>query len=169
MPRPIEHRNGSTYPVDRVYAALTDQAFLRARLRRLGGKSSELSSFSIEGGTTLYTLRQTVDAEHLPSLARRVIRGDLVIERTESWTVVGGQYDGTVEGAVPGTPASVRGVTTLLDTEIGSEMVLTGTVKVSMPLVGGKLEELIVDQLVELLGAEGRFTQSWLESHDRAT
>jgi hypothetical protein len=97
-------------------------------------------------------------------VARAVIRGDLVIERTESWAASGGQYDGTIEASVPGTPASVRAVTSLLDRAEGSELLLTGTVKVGVPIVGGKLESLIVEQLIDLLRAEGRFTQRWLDS-----
>jgi hypothetical protein len=169
MSRPIEHRTASTYPAARVYAALTDEEFLRSRLKRLGGKRSELTSFSNAGDATSYSLRQTVDAEHIPSVARTVIRGDLVIERAESWTSNDGEYGGTVEASVPGTPGSVRAVTSLLDTPNGSELVLTGTVKVGVPLVGGKLEDMIVGQLTDLLRAEGQFTQGWLETRDAGT
>lgn len=170
MPRPIEHRTSSPYSAARVYAALTDEEFLRARLKRLGGKHSELTSFytesSTQGGATRYSLRQTVDAQRLPSIARSVIGGDLVIERIESWTGNGGEYDGTVEASVLGAPGSVQAATSLLDTGGGSELVLTGTVRVAVPLVGGKLEDLIVEQLIALLNAEGEFTQHWLETHD---
>src|SRR5829696_1867865 len=115
MPRPIEHRTRSTFPAAKVFAVLTDEAFLRARLQRLGGKRSELTSFSSSGGLTRYSMRQTLDAEHIPSMVRTVIRGDLVIERIESWTEDSGQYAGTVEASVHSTPGSVSGVTTLLD------------------------------------------------------
>jgi Protein of unknown function (DUF2505) len=166
MPRPIEHHTNSPYPAARVYAALTDEEFLRARLKRLGGKRSELASFSTVGGATRYSLRQMIDAEHIPSVARSVVRGDLVIERTESWTRNNSEYDGTVDASIPGTPGSVHAVTSLLDTGSGSELILTGTVKVRVPFVGGKLEDLIVKQLTALLRAEGQFTQHWLETHD---
>jgi len=164
MPRPIEHRTSSPYSAATVYAALTDKEFLRARLNRLGGKRSELTSFSAEGGATRYSLRQTVDAERIPPIARTVIRGDLVIERTESWNGNGG-YGGTVAASVPGAPGSVQAVTSLFDTGGGSELVFSGTVKVGVPLVGGKLEDLIVEQLTALLDAEGEFTRHWLETH----
>lgn len=166
MPRPIEHRTRSSYPAAQVFAALTDEEFLRERLRRLGGKRSELASYTTSGGTTRYALRQTIDAQHVPSVARTVIRGDLVIERVESWTGENGQYDGTVDAHVPHTPGSARAVTSLLDVDDGSELLFTGTVKVSVPLVGGRIEEMIVQQLTDLLDAEGEFTQHWLESRD---
>jgi hypothetical protein len=166
MPRPIEHRTSSSYSAARVYAVLTDEEFLRARLKQLGGKRSELTAFSPANGGIRYSLRQIIDAEHIPSVARALIRGDLVIERTESWTGGDGEYGGTVEASVPGAPGSVDAVTSLLDTAGGSELVLAGTVKIDMPLVGGKLEDLIVKQLTALLRAEAQFTQDWLDRHD---
>jgi len=166
MPRPVEHRTSSPHSAARVYATLTDEEFLRARLKRLGGKRSELTSFSTVNGAIRYSLRQTVDAEQIPSVARVIVRGDLVIERTESWAGSDGKYGGTVEASVPGTPGSVGAVTSLVDTASGSELVFTGTVKVEVPLVGGKLEDLIVKQLTALLRAEGQFIQDWLETHD---
>lgn len=171
MPRPIEHTASSSYPAAEVYAAITDEEFLRARLAELGGKSSELTSYSTGADGTRYTLRQTIDAERLPSVARKVVRGDLVIERTESWSASAGngEYSGTVEAAVPGTPGTVRGTTRLTEHPSGSELRMTGSVKVGVPLVGGKLEELIVEQLGRLLRAEAAFTQRWLESHDTAS
>jgi hypothetical protein len=164
MARPIEHRTTTTHPAARVFAALTSEDFLRARLRRLGGKSAELTSFTSQNGITRYVMRQTVDAEHIPPVARTVLRGDLVIARTEEWTSQHGLFDGMIEATVPGSPASARGVTSLLDTGTGSELLVTATVKVSIPLVGGKIEALVADQLVSLLRAEGEFTQRWLES-----
>ena len=166
MPRPIQHRTDSLYSAARVYATLTDEQFLRARLKRLGGERSELTAFSALDGATRYSLRQTVDAEHIPPVARAIIRGDLVIERTESWKGSGGEYGGTVAASVPGVPGSVDAVTSLFDASGGSELVFDGTVKVDVPFVGGKLEDLIVKQLTALLGAEARFTQDWLRTHD---
>jgi hypothetical protein len=164
MPRPIEHRASSSYPAAEVYAAITGEEFLRARLAELGGKQSELTSYSSGAGGTRYTLRQAIDAEHLPSVARKVVRGDLVIERTESWNADNGEYSGTIEAAVPGTPGSVHGTTRLTASPSGSELLMTGSVKVGVPLIGGKLEELIVEQLGRLLRAEATFTDRWLES-----
>jgi hypothetical protein len=41
-------------------------------------------------------------------------------------------------------------------------MKLRATVEVRIPLVGGKLEHFIGNQLVELLIAEQRFTTTWI-------
>ena len=41
-------------------------------------------------------------------------------------------------------------------------MALTATVEVRVPLVGGKIENFIGNQLVELLIAEQHFTTVWI-------
>lgn len=164
MSRPIEQRLRSAHPAAAVFAALTDESYLRARLDRMGGKDSKLTGYAVDGGTTRYTLHQTVEAQYLPSAARAVIPGNLVIERTERWSADGnGVYLGATEASVPGMPGSVRG-TTRLSGQDGSELVFTGSVMVSLPLVGGKLESLIVDQLGRLLRAEATFTERWLST-----
>jgi Protein of unknown function (DUF2505) len=44
----------------------------------------------------------------------------------------------------------------------GARLKLRATVEVRIPLVGGKLENFIGNQLVELLIAEQRFTTTWI-------
>jgi hypothetical protein len=44
----------------------------------------------------------------------------------------------------------------------GSRLQFTASVEVRIPLVGGKVENFIGSQLVELLIAEQRFTTAWL-------
>jgi hypothetical protein len=44
----------------------------------------------------------------------------------------------------------------------GSRMELKVTVEVRVPLVGGKIENFIGSQLVDLLIAEQRFTTVWI-------
>ncbi len=43
-----------------------------------------------------------------------------------------------------------------------SEFVVSGSVRVNVPFLGGKLEDLIVDQVQKLLADEERFTTDWL-------
>ena len=47
----------------------------------------------------------------------------------------------------------------------GSRLEFTATVEVRIPLVGGKVENFIGGQLVELLIAEQRFTTAWIKEN----
>src|SRR6185312_467567 len=110
MPRPIDHRSTSSHPADRVYAAMADPGYLRARLARMGGKGAELLEHSPDGDGVRYRLRQGLDRELLPPLVQTLIPGDLMIERTETLRpdTIGG-YRGDVDVRVPGTPVTANG------------------------------------------------------------
>lgn len=144
-----------------MYAALVDEGYLRDRLAVLGGEEAELVTFTTTGQSTTYQLRQGVAAEHLPSIARGALGGDLVITRTETWTEAG--LTGTVEGVLNGVSGRIEGTITLADTAGGSELHLVGQVKVGIPLIGGKIEGLVADQVAKLLDKETEFTSEWLE------
>ena len=168
MPRPIEHRGTFRYPAEQVYAALTDEEYLRERLAEIGGKDAELLSHDADADTVRAVMRQGIGAEDLPGLVQRFVPQGVVIERTETWTsATDGGYQGTVEASVRGMPASVAGTMTLTNAADGSEMVTTGEVKVEMRLVGGKIESVIAEQIGQLLSEEAEFTNRWLESRNR--
>lgn len=161
MARRIEHLTTSTWPAPDVFSALVDETYLKDRLKALGGRDADLVSFSDEGGTVSYQLKQGVAAEHLPSVARNLLGGDLVIQRVESWTEAG--RTGTVEVTITGVPGRLDGTFTLAEhAGGGSELTLAGQVKVSIPLVGGKLEKMICEQVSVLLDKENEFTTEWL-------
>jgi Protein of unknown function (DUF2505) len=160
MARRIEHQTTSTWPVQDVFKALVDETYLRDRLAVLGGTDARLVSFSAADGKTSYQLKQGVSAEHLPSVAKSLLGGDLVIHRAEVWTEAG--TTGTVEVTLNGVPGRLDGTIVLADHASGSKTTLTGQVKVSIPLMGGKLETMIAEQVTELLDKENEFTTEWL-------
>ena len=63
---------------------------------------------------------------------------------------------------IPGAPAGLRGTAVLAPAGPGSRLAFTATVEVRVPLVGGKIENFIGHQLVDLLIAEQRFTTVWI-------
>lgn len=160
MARRIEHRTTSRWPAEDVYAALVDETYLRDRLAELGGTNPELVAFTATDQSTSYQLKQGVPADKLPSVARGLLGGDLVIDRAESWTEAG--RTGTVEVTLNGVPGRLDGTITLADTASGSELTLTGQVKVGIPIMGGKLEAMIAEQVALLLDKEAEFTSEWL-------
>lgn len=174
MARPIRYRAVSENPAERVFETLVRQDYLEKRLAELGGKGAALLQH--EAGPeeppterAEYTVRQGVDRRRLPSVLQKVISGDLVIERLESWRrTAPGRYDGTFRANVPGAPSKIGGTLRLVDLadigdgRPGSELVLDGTAQVSIPLIGGKIESVIAEQVQQLVERETRFTLSWL-------
>ncbi|WP_179953782.1 DUF2505 domain-containing protein [Lentzea guizhouensis] len=97
-------------------------------------------------------------AEHLPSVAKAALGGDLVIQRMENWAAGAG----TVEVTIGSVPGRLDGAFTITDNGSGSKLTLTGEVKVSIPLMGGKLEKMIAEQVAVLIDKESEFTSRWL-------
>ena len=158
MARRIEHHTTSPHSAEKVFGAMVDETYLRDRLAAVGGNDAALVTFSSAGERTSYQLRQGVPAEHLPSIAKSLLGGDLVIQRVENWAAGAG----TVEVTINGVPGRLEGAFTITGNGSGSKLTLTGEVKVSIPLMGGKLEKLIAEQVAVLLDKESEFTSEWL-------
>lgn len=168
MARRIEHRSTSEWPAARVYEALIDIDYLTDRLEEIGGSSAELVQHVTTDDGVRFQMRHGVQADSLPSMARTVVGGDLTIDRSESWRrEQDGHYAGEIAAEIAGAPCSITGSMWLRDLaepagSAISEFVVSGSVRVNVPFVGGKLEDLIVDQVQKLLADEERFTTEWL-------
>ncbi|SFK82349.1 Protein of unknown function [Amycolatopsis sacchari] len=159
----IEHHAEFSQGVDEVYAAQTSEPALRARLAEIGGQNAALLDYAPTADGVRFTLRQGVAADKLPSIVRNLHSGDLAVDRQETWTRSGGSYTGTARGTVSGVPGEIN-----VRTEIGAEggktvLRATGEVKIRIPLVGGKLEGFVADQITKLLRREVELSAQWLE------
>ncbi|WP_019819014.1 DUF2505 domain-containing protein [Saccharomonospora saliphila] len=166
MATPIEHRATFAHAPAEVFAAETDPRALRARLDRLGGTHTELSAHAETDDGVRYTLVQGVPADRLPAAVRKLHSGDLLVRREYTWTVGGAEegeaYSGSVVvhvGELPGRISARTGVT-----RSGDESVLwtRGEVVVRIPLVGGKIESFVAEQIRALLAREADLTAQWL-------
>lgn len=167
MARRIEHRTRSASDAKTVYAAVVDADYLNQRLAALGGTNAALFDYKKADGTASYRLRHGVAAQDLPAAIRPLLGGDLKIDRVESWRAEpDGTYSGTVRVTIPGMPGDLTGTMKLNDVQGGgSQVLVTGTVSIPIPLFGGKVEESVADQLGKLLDAEQKFTENWLREH----
>ena len=150
--------------VEQVHEAFLDEQYWEARLADSGADDATLNSIRLtpDGGVEV-TTTQVLRADRLPGVVTQFHHGDLVIRRAESWTgLVGGQADATVSGSIPGAPVTLTGSAQLAPSELRARLAFRATVEVRIPLVGGKVENFIGNQLVDLLIAEQRFTTMWI-------
>lgn len=166
MARSIDYRSTLAFPAEKVFATMTDEEYLRARLRELGGPGSELLEHEATPESARYRLKQGLSEKDLPPIVGKVMQGDLAIQRTETLRKTGDDaYGGDVDVTISGVPASASGTMRLAGNGSGSEFEVRADVEVKVPLFGGKIEEIVAGQVRRLLEAETAFTARWLESH----
>ncbi len=151
--------------VEQVHRAFSDEQYWLARLADSGADDYSLDSMTVNGEGIDVVTTQTLRADRLPGVVTQFHSGDLSFVREEMWTVVtDGQASATVKGSITGAPATLGGTAVLAPGKSGndSRLEFKATVQVDIPLVGGKIENFIGSQLVELLIAEQRFTTAWI-------
>jgi hypothetical protein len=165
MPRSFDMSAAYQGSVEQVHRAFSDQTYWLERLADSGADRATLDSMTVgdDGGIDVVTT-QVLRADRLPAMVTQFHPGDLAIVREETWSPISdGRAGATVTGAIPGAPVALSGNAVLAPGDDGgSRLEFTATVEVRIPLVGGKVENFIGSQLVELLIAEQRFTTAWI-------
>jgi hypothetical protein len=169
MPRSFDMSTDYAESVDAVLRAFSDEQYWLARLADSGADDCTLDSMQVcEDGTIDVVTTQALRADRMPAVVTQFHRGDLRVRREERWEpIADGSATATVTGSILDSPASLSGTAVLepLD-DGGARLTFRATVEVKIPLVGGKLENFIGNQLVELLIREQRFTTRWIGETD---
>ena len=131
-----------TYPdtsVAAVYAMLTDPAYRRAVC-----EFQHVTDFSCaitpHGHGAPVDIEQAHGTDRIPSMAQKLVGAEIRFLQQESW---GSPDAADIEVTVPGKPGDIRGTIAL--TQSGADVVqhVDIAVRVSIPLVGGKVEDMI--------------------------
>jgi hypothetical protein len=168
MPRSFDMAADYGGSVEQVYRAFGDQTYWLARLADSGADDATLDAMEVrEDGSVHVVTTQVLRADRLPAVVTQFHRGDLSIKREEHWApITDGEAHATVNGAIIGAPVTLSGTAVLAPANAGgSRLEFKAAVEVRIPLVGGKIESFIGNQLVELLIAEQRFTTAWIREN----
>lgn len=136
-----------------VAAMLADPAFREEVLER---QHVLRGSATVQGDTVV--VEQVQSAADLPSFARKFVGDEIVIVQTERWTGT----DADLHLAIPGKPGDITGTVRLTPAGAGTVEVVDLTVKVSIPLVGGKIEKLVAEMIGKALAKEHEVGREWL-------
>src|SRR6476620_4402503 len=167
MPRSFDMAAEYGGTVEQVYRAFSEERYWLARLAGSGSDKTTLDAMepTADGGIDVVTT-QTLRADRLPGVVTQFHNGDLSFVREEAWgPIVEGQATAVIKGSIRGAPATLDGSAVLTPEGAGAKLQFTATVEVRIPLVGGKVENLIGNQLVDLLIAEQRFTTAWIQDN----
>lgn|SRR5581483_10549467 len=122
-------------PVDTVRDLLKSSTFRESVCEAQHATSHTVS---VEGDVVDINYTQAV--RRLPSFATKFVGDSVEIHQREVWSGTTANFELTL----PGKPGDISGTRTLTTTADGSREVFAVTAKVGLPLVGGKLEDLIL-------------------------
>ena len=161
----VEHAYAAAPNV--VYSMLTNREFLLERFAASNALEYEvLECTAVDGGGFRVVTRRKVEAE-IPSIARKVLKPVNTMVQTELWDSAGdGAYSGQWNIDAKGTPVSTSGTMRVVATATGSVNRIDGTIKVGVPLIGGKIEGFVFGQAKKTLDAEEKFGQQWLSERE---
>jgi hypothetical protein len=155
-----------TYPgttVQSVYAMFADPAY-----RKAVGDYQRVTAFSCEitpqGSGMEVRLEEAHGTDRIPSFAQKMVGGEIRFVQQESWSSPSGA---DVHVTIPGKPGDMTGTTSL--TQSGPDVVqrIDLAVKVSVPLIGGKLEDLVAGFVTQAFDAENKVGVKWLRGEWR--
>jgi hypothetical protein len=165
MPRSFDMATEYGGSVEQVHQAFSDEQYWLARLADSGADDYSLDTLTVDGQGIDIVTTQRLRTDRLPGLVTQFHRGDLSLVREEAWTPIrDGQATATIKLSIIGAPATLSGTAVLAPAKSGggSRLEFKATVQVDVPLVGGKIENFIGSQLIDLLIAEQRFTTVWI-------
>jgi len=146
-----------------VYAMLGDPAY-----RKAVGDYQKVTDFAcditpVDGGMEV-RLEQAHGTDRIPAFAQRLVGSEIRFVQEESWS---SPSAADIHVTIPGKPGDMTGTTTL--TQAGDDVVqqIDLAVKVSIPLVGGKVEDLIAGFIGKAFQAENKVGVKWLRGEWR--
>ncbi len=141
-----------------VATMLAEADFRRAVCERQGVLRSDVE-VQPDGGGTRVRIEQFQAADGIPSFARKFVGDEIHIVQTEAW---GSAERADITVTIPGKPGDMTGSAVLAESGGRTTETVDLTVKVGIPLVGGKIEGLIADLLLKALRTEEKVGHEWL-------
>lgn len=154
------------YPVPpaEVAAMLADPAFVDRKCAAMGSISHDSEVVGKAGDAFTVTTRRTLPTDSFPDVARRFVGETIDIRQVDAWEAAGadGTRAGTLVVEVVGAPLRLTGTQRLDPDGTGTLQTVTGDLKASVPLVGGRLEKAAEPAITLAIRTEAKVGSAWL-------
>ena len=146
--------------IQQVHEMLADSAF-REQVCEYQGVTRHTVQIKAAGTGMTVVVDQVQAARAIPSFARKFVGDAIHIVQSEDWT---SPEKGNLHITIPGKPGEMTGTALLTEDPDGTTETVNLTVKVNIPVVGGKVETLVADMLVKALRAEHKVGVRYLSA-----
>ncbi len=145
--------------VEEVRAMLADPDFRQAVCTYQQVEDAAVTIEEYDDGSMTVDLDRTYGTTLVPSFARKFVGATIDLVQREEWT---SPTEATFDVTIPGKPGEMTGTATLTQSGADAVQQVRMDVKVGVPRVGGKLEDLIAGLLVDAFRAENKVGVKWL-------
>ncbi len=112
-----------------------------------------------DGGGMKVIVDMVQAAEGIPGFAKRFVGDEIQLVQTERWSDI---ENARVDVVIPGKPGQMGGTVTLRESGGTTTETVQMEIRVSIPLVGGKIESLIASLLHKALKVENAVGREYL-------
>ena len=158
MPKRLTHQLTYDAPMADVAEMLADTSFREEVCEFQRVKRAMVSIDSDDNGMEV-TIDQVQAAQGIPSFAKKFVGDEINIVQREYWS---SPTEGDISVTIPGKPGEMAGTARLSESGGVTTETVDMTVKVNIPLVGGRIEGLIADLLLKALKAENMVGREYL-------
>ena len=150
--------------VEEVRAMLADPEFRHAVCAYQGVEDSGVTIEEYDDGSMTVDLERTYGTALVPSFAQKFVGATIDLVQREEWT---SPTDARFDVTIPGKPGEMNGTAHLEQSGPDAVETVTMDVRVNIPLVGGKLEDMIAGLIKDAFRAENKVGLKWLANQWR--
>ncbi len=150
---------------DTVFAMLADEEFIVHKSKQSG--SLDVTAEVEEVGDRTRIRNKRVMPAKVPGFVKRFLGDTIPMDETQTWAAADGQGARDAEFSVDfdGQPIGFSGTISLRPEGAGTAVETKGTIKCTVPFVGGRIEKFAAEWISKYLNKEQRVGAQWLEDH----
>ncbi len=132
---------------DTVLKMFTDQAYFLKKYEMTGAINIELLNVSHQGDNFSIEVKRDVPADvPLPGFAKKLVSETMSVTQKDSWNTA--NKTGRLDINIKGAPVELFCEMELVDEGDSSTLVLNFTANANIPLIGKKIERLLLDDVI---------------------
>lgn len=133
---------------DVVIKMYTDKDYFLSKYKNLGADNIALLDESSEGNKFSINVKRCLPADvPLPSFAKKFFSGKMTIVQRDTWDA--SSKIGRLDIEFKGVPVDASCDMKLVDEEDGSALLMDWNMSVKVPLIGGKLEKVLMEDMTK--------------------
>jgi hypothetical protein len=147
-----------------VFTMIRDAAFQKRKCVACGALKQEVQIEEHDDGTAVITTHRIMPTDEIPNSMKAFVGSTLTVIQSDEWAAPtpDGNRHGTAIVRIDGAPVTFTATLRLTADGAGARQTISGDLKASVPLLGGKIEKAAEPAIRAAIRAEQRVSTDWL-------